>query len=156
MNELGRLPDKPITLATVKPNQADLGLDITEAGYGYSVSFHLKAAKEDKGTVLFSSPNAVFYLADPITSRLGYERDGYLYSFSFAPYDGEEMDAAVEGDNNETRLLINGKPAERKNGRTFHNDGKNVKLSSETLVFPLQSTGNFRSEVSSLKVEKKQ
>lgn len=156
VNELGRLPDKPITLATVKPNQADLGLDITEAGYGYSVSFHLKAAKEDKGTVLFSSPNAVFYLADPITGRLGYERDGYLYSFSFAPYDGEEMDVAVEGDNNETRLLINGKLAERKNGRTFHNDGKNVKLSSETLVFPLQSTGNFRSEVSSLKVEKKQ
>ena len=150
VNEMGRLPDQPLTLATVKPNQDNVGLGVIEAGYNYSVSFHLKAAKEAKGTVLFSSPNAVFYLADPVTGRLGYERDGYLYSFDFAPYDGEEVDVTVEGDNKATRLLINGKLAEDKNGRIYVLD----KRMSETLFFPLQSTGDFRSTVTNLYVKK--
>ena len=153
VNELGRLPDAPICVDKVMPGQKDFGskYGVIEAGYDYSVSFHLKAVKEEKGTVLFSSPNSVFYLADPATGRLGYERDGFLYSFSFAPYNGEEVDVTVEGDNKETRLKINGKTVERKYGRTYAKD----KMTSETLFFPLQSTGNFRSAVTNLNVEKK-
>lgn len=154
INELGTLPEKEINLGTVQPNKKNLGLGVVEAGYDYRVSFHLKTAKEERGTVLFSSPNAVFYLADPITGRMGYERDGYLSTFDFAPYEGEELDIAVEGDNKETRLYINGKLAETMNGRVFWSDGKSKQTMVETLVFPLQSTGNFRSAVSKLKVSK--
>ncbi|MBO4593423.1 MAG: family 20 glycosylhydrolase [Bacteroidaceae bacterium] len=158
VNELGKLPDTPITVATVQPNQElfckDKDFDIVEAGYNYSVSFHLKAVKESKGTILFSSPNATFYLADPVTGRLGYERDGYLYSFDFAPYPGEEVDITIEGDNRETRLYVNGNLAERKNGRTYWTDGKKRVTTVETLVFPLQSTGNFRSTITQLVVRK--
>lgn len=151
VNEMGRLPDTPISVDKVLPRQQDFGakIGVVEAGYNYSVSFHLKAAKEEKGTILFSSPNAVFYLADPITGSFGYERDGYLYTFVFAPYDGEEMDVTVEGDNKETRLKINGKTLERKYGRTYAKD----KMTSETLFFPLQSTGDFCSIVTNLSVK---
>lgn len=152
VNELGRLPDSPISVDKVMAGQKEFGtrFGVIEAGYDYSVSFHVKAAKEAKGTVLFSSPNAVFYLSDPIRGCLGYERDGYLYTFDFAPFDGEDVDVTVEGDSKETRLLINGKLLERKYGRTFAKD----KRTSETLFFPLQSTGDFRSTVTNLKINR--
>ena len=85
---------------------------------------------------------------------MGYSRDGYLYTFDFAPYDGEEVDITLEGDNKETRLYINGNLAERKNGRTFWSDGKTKVTTVETLVFPLQSTGNFRSSVTNLLIKR--
>ena len=119
-NELGTLHRNVYRLDTVRPNQTEIpGFDIVEAGYPYRVSFHLKAAEEQRGAVLFFSPNSTFYLADPVSGRLGYDRDGYLYTFDFAPYFGEEIDITIEGDHHETRLYVNGTLAERKNGRTF-------------------------------------
>ena len=90
-----------------------------------------------------------------MSGRLGYDRDGYLYTFDFAPYFGEEIDIAIEGDHHETRLYVNGTLAERKNGRTFWTDGKTKVTTVETLVFPLQFTGNFHSTVTNLEVRKK-
>lgn len=155
-NELGTLHRNVYRLDTVRPNQTEIpGFDIVEAGYPYRVSFHLKAAEEQRGAVLFFSPNSTFYLADPVSGRLGYDRDGYLYTFDFAPYFGEEIDIAIEGDHHETRLYVNGTLAERKNGRTFWTDGKTKVTTVETLVFPLQFTGNFHSTVTNLEVRKK-
>ena len=44
----------------------------------YTVSFDITGAKESEGTELFRSPNAVFYLSDPIRGMMGFARDGYL------------------------------------------------------------------------------
>ena len=68
-----------------------------EIGYDYTVSFDLEAAEEPLGTELFNSGNAVFYLSDPVSGKLGFSRDGYLYTFNFRPYPGEKVSLAVSG-----------------------------------------------------------
>ncbi|MGN1236973.1 MAG: glycoside hydrolase family 20 protein, partial [Bacteroidaceae bacterium] len=153
VNELGRLgkhdADKPVIIMQSSVQAASLFRPegYAEVGYDYSVEFDLEAAAEDKGTVLFESPNAKFYLADPINGRLAYERDGYLFTFDFAPYVGEKAKICVEGNNKATYLYVNGKLAEAKTGRTRWTDGKGKQTTIETLVFPLERTGNFKSTV---------
>ena len=87
------------------------------------------------------------YLSDPINGRLAYERDGYLYTFDYAPYNGEKASICIEGNNKATYLYVNGKLAEAKTGRTFWTDGKGKTMTLETLVLPLQATGDFKSKV---------
>lgn len=152
VNELGRLTgpaggayDKTFTL--LSPNQTFSPDGNLEAGYDYSAEFELEAVKEAKGTVLLKSPNAKLYLSDPINGRLAYERDGYLYTFDYAPYNGEKASICIEGNNKATYLYVNGKLAEAKTGRTFWTDGKGKTMTLETLVLPLQATGDFKSKV---------
>ena len=153
VNELGRIGnfadnDKfNKTYPELKANQVFSPEGNIEVGYDFSVEFDLQATKEHKGTVLLKSPNAKFYLSDPVNGRLAYERDGYLYTFDYAPYVGEKATICIEGNNKATYLYVNGKLAEAKTGRTFWTDGKNKKMTLETLVFPLQKTGNFKSSV---------
>ena len=153
VNELGRLgkpADKAAydrTFAVLEPNQTFSPDGNVEAGYDYSAEFDLEAVKEAKGTVLLQSPDAKLYLADPVNGRLAYERDGYLYTFDFAPYDGEKVTLCIEGNNKATYLYVNGKLAEAKTGRTYWTDGKSKTMTLETLVLPLQATGDFKSKV---------
>lgn len=159
VNELGRigkLTDKANnfnkTYAELKSDQVFSPEGNIEVGYDFSVEFDLLAAKEQKGTVLLKSPNATFYLSDPVNGRLAYERDGYLYTFDYAPYVGEKATICIEGNNKATYLYVNGKLAEAKTGRTFWTDGKNKKMTLETLVFPLQKTGDFKSSVKNFNI----
>ncbi len=153
VNELGRLgkpSDKAAydrTFAVLEPNQTFSPDGNVEAGYDYSAEFDLEAVNEAKGTVLLQSPNAKLYLADPVNGRIAYERDGYLYTFDFAPYDGEKVTLCIEGNNKATYLYVNGKLAEAKTGRTYWTDGKSKTMTLETLVLPLQATGDFKSKV---------
>lgn len=153
VNELGRIGkfgDKSTFVyqtTMVNPNQVFSPNGFQEVGYDYSVEFDLEAVKEAKGTVLFESPNAIVYIADPINGRLAYERDGYLYTFDYAPYAGEKAHICIEGNNKATYLYVNGKLAEAKTGRTYWTDGKSKTTTIETLVFPLKSTGNFKSTI---------
>lgn len=153
VNELGRIGkfgDKSTFVyqtTTVNPNQVFSPDGFQEVGYDYCVEFDLEAVKEAKGTVLFESPNAIVYIADPINGRLAYERDGYLYTFDYAPYAGEKARICIEGNNKATYLYVNGKLAEAKTGRTYWTDGKSKTTTIETLVFPLKSTGNFKSTI---------
>lgn len=153
VNELGRLgkPSDKVaydrTFAVLEPNQTFSPDGNVEAGYDYSAEFDLEAVKEAKGTVLLQSPNAKLYLADPVNGRIAYERDGYLYTFDFAPYDGEKVTLCIEGNNKATYLYVNGKLAEAKTGRTYWTDGKSKTMTLETLVLPLQATGDFKSKV---------
>lgn len=128
-----------------------------EIGYDYKVTFDVDGAAEAKNTVLFSSPDAVFYLADPVRGMLGFARDGYLNTFSHRIHDGEHVNIGIEGDSKATRLLINGKVVEELNieKRYFGEEGKAKMNYVRTLVFPLQKAGHFNSKVSNLKVYKK-
>lgn len=152
INELGRLNVADLNIGTLAPNTDNVGKGNVEAGYNYSVSFHINAKQEQKGTVLLSSPNATFYLSDPISGRFAFARDGYLYTFDYVPYPGEQADITIEGDNKGTRLFVNGKLAEDKTGNIFWTDGKNSVTTLETLVFPLQKSGNFQSQITDFRV----
>lgn len=154
VNEAGRLAKKPglvyecveLKPATTTPH--------TEIGYNYKVSFNIDGAAEEKGTVLFSSPNAVFYLSDPVRGMLGYSREGYLNTFHYNVEPGKRMNITIEGNNKVTNLYINGKIVEtmEKETRYYEKTGKVYTYYVRTLVFPLQQTGKFKSRISDFKV----
>ena len=159
LNIAGRFSGEKRTLiekAALKP-AADLVKEtgIREVGYEYSVSFDIVAAKECPGTVLTSSRDAVFYLADPASGKLGFSRDGYLMTFNYSFFPGEKAHVTISGNQQVTKLFVNGKLVETLDKQTlYHNEGGKDKMYYvRTLVFPLEKTGNFKSKVTNFKVE---
>lgn len=124
-----------------------------EIGYDYTVSFDIEGINEVKGTELFRSRDAVFYLSDPLSGMLGYARDGYLYTFNYRVKPGKAT-IAIEGDSQATRLYVNGKLVEELGKRTlyYNEGGKDKMYRSCTLVFPLAQAGKFSSRINNLKV----
>ena len=157
VNQLGRLSkDKDLAyfLGNITPNST---LPVKEVGYNYHVEFDIEGAKEAMGTELFRSPDAVFYLSDPIRGMLGFARDGYLNTFTYNVQPGQKMKIGIEGDNKATRLFINGKMVEELNiqERWMDKEGKTRIRNVRTLVFPLEKAGNFQSKITNLKVWQK-
>lgn len=153
VNQLGRIGRTEVLVYEVAEVRPGSSLAHEEIGYGYTVSFDLEAADEAPGTELFHSDNAVFYLADPVSGRFGFARDGYLNTFLFRPYPGEKLNVQVKGDNRSTSLLINGKPVETMDiQKRYFNGGKDSMNYVRTLVFPLRKAGSFKSKITNLKV----
>lgn len=152
MGQIGRKPGLVYEQATVNPGSE---MPYREIGYDYLVTFDIDGASEAPNTVLFSSPDAVVYLSDPVRGMLGFVRDGYLNTFSHRISEGERMNIGISGDSKATRLLINGKVVEEMNmEKRFYNGGKDSMNYVRTLVFPLQKAGQFKSRVTNLKVYK--
>ncbi len=150
LGRIGRTDGLVYEVAEVRPGSS---LAHEEIGYGYTVSFDLEAANETPGTELLRSDNAVFYLADPVSGRFGFARDGYLNTFQFRPYPGEKLNVQVKGDNRSTSLLINGKLVETMDiQKCYFNGGKDSMNYVRTLVFPLKKAGSFKSKITNLKV----
>ena len=153
VNQLARIGKKPELVyerSTVAPGSTS---DYPEIGYNYTVSFDITGAKESEGTELFRSPNAVFYLSDPIRGMMGFARDGYLYTFPYKVNPGEKATIQIEGDNCSTTLRVNGKVVDEMNTqKLYFNAGKDSMNYVRTLVFPLEKAGNFNSKVQNLKV----
>lgn len=153
VNQLARIGKKPELVyerSTVAPGSTS---DYPEIGYNYTVSFDITGAKESEGTELFRSPNAVFYLSDPIRGMMGFARDGYLNTFPYKVNPGEKATIQIEGDNCSTTLRVNGKVVDEMNTqKLYFNAGKDSMNYVRTLVFPLEKTGNFNSKVQNLKV----
>lgn len=173
VNELARHGKPQSEVLALDEVKAGAELPIAEIGYGYTISFTLEGATEQKGTELFRSPNAVIYLADPQSGQLAFERDGYLNKFNYRVPQGQSVQIKIQGDNKATRLYVNGrlqqelgvltlyamKPSEL---HQFHTDKNaftpvvydpNTKMYYQrTLVFPLQKAGNFKSRITDLKV----
>ncbi len=140
-----------LEVANVAPGSEN---DIEEIGFAYSVTFDIDAQKEHPGTALFSSRDAVFYLSDPVSGMLGFSRDGYLNTFSHKFFPGEKATVTISGNEQETKLYINGKLVETLNKQTiFHNEGKDKMYYVRTLTFPLKRAGNFNSKITNLKVQ---
>lgn len=153
VNQLARIGRTEGLVYEVDEVRPGSSLAHEEIGYGYTVSFDLEAADEAPGTELFRSDNAVFYLADPVSGRFGFARDGYLNTFLFRPYPGEKLNVQVKGDNRSTSLLINGKPVETMDiQKRYFNGGKDSMNYVRTLVFPLRKAGSFKSKITNLKV----
>ena len=153
VNQLARIGTKPGLVyerSTVAPGSTS---DYPEIGYNYTVSFDITGAEENKGTELFRSPNAVFYLSDPIRGMMGFARDGYLNTFPYKVNPGEKATIQIEGNNRSTTLRVNGKVVEEMNTqKLYFNAGKDSMSYVRTLVFPLEKAGNFNSKVQNLKV----
>lgn len=153
VNQLGRIGNAPGLVyeqALVEPGSQT---PHREVGYNYQVTFDVEGADEAKGTELFRSPDAVFYLSDPIRGMVGFARDGYLNTFNYSICKGDKVNIGVSGDNKTTRLSINGKVVEELNTqKLYFNAGKDSMNYVRTLVFPLEKAGQFKSKVTNLKV----
>ena len=172
VNEAARwAKGKTLTIDHLRPGQTT---GETEVGYGYSVEFGIEGAAEAKGTPLFTSNNATFYLADPVDGCLGFEREGYLNKFKYKVEPGKKVTIAITGDNKKTCLYVDGKLREELGPLTIYAMQQKDRTSFQstdptawqpvmynptakmhyqrTLVFPLQKAGSFKSKVTDVKV----
>lgn len=153
VNIAGRIGE-PNTLVyecdVVEPNSTT---PYEEVGYGYTISFVLDGVPEEKGTVLFESDFAKFYLSDPINGMIGFSRDENLYSFRVSTYNKKSATITIQGDQEATSIYVDGVLAHtmRTVRRYIAAEERKLKMLS-TLVFPLAKTGDFKSKVTDLKV----
>lgn len=177
VNELGTWGLEPKEVFMLSEVQPGMTLPCQEIGYDYSVTFTIDAVTEEKGTVLFSSPHAVFYLSDPLKGCLGFTREGYLNRFNYKLPHDKEVTVTIEGNHRMTRLLINGKEVDNLQPQTLYAFSETDRLHQQygeknlfepkvyrvpkkgmmqymsTLVFPLQKTGQFKSKITDLSVK---
>lgn len=174
INELGRWGLQAQEVYRQEKVHAGDTLPREEIGYDYSVSFTLEARPELKGTELFRSDNAVFFLSDPREGKLGFARDGYLNTFNYRlPREGK-VELRIEGTNKETRLFVDGKHRQTLAPETVYVLDGSKKLDvfyeapdphkptvylptakmhyQRTLVFPLRQAGQFQSLISNFRV----
>lgn len=143
VNLLGRAP-KGLIL-DMKKVKGDQTTTFNEVGYGAKVSMIVHTlAPLAKGTVLSQNRDAVFYLADPKEGKVGFSRDGYLFTFDYTIPVGHRVALRVEGNSKLTRLYVNGKLEEELpiTYRTVEKGGQNSKMALvKTLQFPLAQFG---------------
>lgn len=126
-------------------------------GWDYTVTFDVDMTKEEEpGTVLFHDGDTRFYLADPVGGRVGFSRDGYLYTFDYTLRPGHHT-LTVTGTNHSTALKVDGRTVSVLERRVIMfpaKDGKEGPRRAEvpTLVFPLRNAGQFVSRVTHLRV----
>ena len=153
VNQLARVGDGMSLVYETEEITPGSAIGLTEIGYNYTVSFDLQSMNETEGTELFRSPDAVFYLSDPICGLLGFARDGYLNTFRYKVRDGEDDHIQISGDSCSTTLKVNGKVIDHMNIQmNYYNQGKDSLEYYRTLVFPLEKAGKFRSHISNFKV----
>lgn len=124
-----------------------------EIGYDYTVEFKIDGVQEKKGTELFVSDNAVFYLSDPVNGKLGFSREGYNYTFNCSVSELKNSKVAICGDSKGTKLYVNNKLIDHLSIiRLHYNDSVSMRKIS-TLVFPLKKVEErYKSKISGLKV----
>jgi hexosaminidase len=174
VNELALFGEEQREVYSADEVKAGTELPFEEIGYDYTISFTLEGAPEQKGTELFRSANAVFYLSDPESGQLGFAREGYLNKFNFRIPQSGKVEIKIQGNNKFTRLYVDGrmrqelgpltlyamKPNELVNFQSIdENAWKPVMYNpsakmyyQRTLVFPLRKAGDFKSRISNFKV----
>ena len=165
VNYLGRYGNRDeatevLNLGVVNPGQK---LPIPEIGYDYTVEFDITGAAEAKGTKLFESPYATFWLSDPVTGNMGYSREDKLYTYRQNILPGEKLHVKITGNNAGTKLYVNDKLVDDMNVLWFKYSRPNAEGRLQpvggyesslvrTLVFPLDKAGDFKSKVTYFRV----
>ncbi len=165
VNYLGRYGNhdeatEVLNLGVVNPGQK---LPIPEIGYDYTVEFDITGADEAKGTKLFESPYATFWLSDPVTGNMGYSREDKLYTYRQNILPGEKLHIKITGNNAGTKLYVNDKLVDDMNVLWFKYSRPNAEGRLQpvggyesslvrTLVFPLDKAGDFKSKVTNFRV----
>lgn len=146
----GHEPAVVLELAEVAPGSV---LPIAEIGYPYTVEFEIEGAEEAKGTKLFESPYATFWLSDPVSGNLAFSREEHLNTFRQNILPGEKLRVRITGTNKGTALYVNDRLVDDLNIRwVSYNGGKNKMAQVRTLFFPLQNACDFNSRITNLKV----
>lgn len=156
-------PDEPSEILKLDVVPVGATLPIPEIGYDYTVEFDIEGAAEEKGTKLFESPNAVFWLSDPVSGRMAFSREEDLFTFRQNILPGEKLHVKITGNNKGTKLYVNGKLIDDMNIRWHSYFVRNEKgeltptsgfklAQVRTLVFPLQKAGKFNSKITNLRV----
>ena len=158
INYLSRRGNGNETVFRAEVLEPGMDIPIDDIGYNYTVEFDIEGADEPKGTVLFSNPDATVWLSDPITGNLGYSRENKLVSYRHDIRGGEKAHIRITGDNQGTKLYVNGKLADNKNisWAAYGIREKAVKrfmADIKTLVFPLKQAGQFNSRITNLQVK---
>ena len=155
VNELGRFEGAVGSVVySLDEVKAGKSYPHKEAGYDYSVAFHLDGAKEERGTLLFSNDDTEFYLSSPIDGRMAFVRDGYLNTFDYYVREGWDADIRIECTNTATRLYVDGQlKDELKRAKRWASEKTSYDY-VPTLFFPLQQAGDFKSKVTKLEVVK--
>lgn len=146
----------PHTVAVVPaPQTGELALPLEEIGYNYRVSFDLKAGKNKPGTPLFSSDYSTVYLTDPVSGKLGYERDGYRYTFDYTVPLHKEVCIAIEGTNHSTTLYVDGEQIQTLETIPHPEDSHldRTRYWVQTLIFPLKELKPFTGTLRNLRVD---
>ena len=155
VNELARFKGEPnsvvYSLPKVKPGKK---YSVNEAGFFHTISFHLDGAKEERGTKLFSNDVTDFYLSSPVDGRMAFARDGYLCTFDYFVEEGKSADIRIECTNATTRLYVNGKLQDDLKREKRWISEKEPFDFIQTLHFPLQHAGKFKSRITNLEVIK--
>lgn len=153
VNVAGRFaPGKVLEKKTLRPGETTT---VEQLGWNYSVSYDITYREEDKGTPLFTSGDATFYLADPVSGFIGYSRDGHLYTFGCQLYNGETAKITIAGDKDKTQLFINGKLMGQIDVKKVNFGERGDMYMSGTLVFPLKQAGQFKSQITNFVAESK-
>ena len=124
-------------------------------GYDKVVEMLVTGDKEERGALLTTNGDTDFYLSDPVTGRIGYSRDGYLFSFDYALRPGEKHLLRFEMTNKATTLYVDGKLRQSLGPDERLAADKQPYNIIRTLSFPLQRTGTYRSKVEYIKVMEK-
>ncbi len=152
VNQAGRLNKQAEGVFEQESVQPNAKFPYREVGYNYQVTFDLDGTSEQRGTELFRSPSAVFYLSDPVRGMMGFAIDGYLNTFRYSVKD-EKVKVKIEGDSVSTRFYVNDKLVDNMDiNKLYFNAGKDSMNYVRTLVFPLEQSGNFKSKITNLKV----
>lgn len=157
INVMGIYNDKGVILS-LDSIPANSVTPLKEIGYGvgtgYRVEFDLYSKDNSNGAVLFQSPDATVYLRDPETGKVGFSRDGYFYTFNYVLPNDKTVNLAFEGNSVSTSLYVDGKLIETLAiTPIFKNQQEKAKMNyTQTLVFPLHKTGNFKGYIKNLKV----
>ena len=114
-----------------------LNLGGSDFGYNYDASFDIKPEPNNKpDAVIFQSSFSKITLNTNGTGKLGFSRDGYVYTFNYIPKNDWQQ-IRILGDFNSVTLYVDSIRIERlapynKNGFNFQ----------QTLFFPLQTAGD--------------
>ncbi|MBQ9525729.1 MAG: family 20 glycosylhydrolase [Bacteroidaceae bacterium] len=150
-NQLG---NTEIDLGLLPANAIINKSEEAQIGYDYQVDFDITWAAEPDGTILTEGPYAKVYLADPIGGWIGFSRDGYLYTFNYKGKVGKKEHIAIKGTNHSTSLYVNGKLVQELSiEKRFYAKDKTYNY-VQTLIFPLQKTGKFNSQILNFKAKK--
>lgn len=154
VNIAGKVGREQSEVLNVAALESDVKTGLCEIGYDYTVTFRLDGCTENKGTALFCSPDAVFYLSDPVEGMIGFARDGYLDTFDYSVRQGESVEITICGDLKTTRIYVDGKRiASHQPVRIFTETPRTGMNYIETLVFPLERSGTFNSRITDLSVK---
>lgn len=126
--------------------------------YNYQISFDLKPSKGNKeNAILFQSDYAKVTLNTEGTGKIGFSRDGYIYTFNFKPLEKVWQNIKIKSDYKSIALYIDGKEFEvlksykKMEGMPFDLEYQ------QTLAFPLDKLGDskngYKGYVKNLRIE---